>query len=335
MARHGAFGLGCAPGVVPLHGGCDAGGLVVVSRDLLARYCPGARAGAGAQLGLGPDRIGDPIGAFVYASESGDDRVRGPSGCARGRRSISGPGRAAGRLPAHAPDRDRPGPGGAAGSLSAKAMVNGPERCGCFRSRDLTLVGLAGRGGRRTEDAGRPAARRQLGTSRADRFAGLVLPAADSRSDYRASRRGRHGHPADSRRGATGELVGFGFLRRGDRGLARRGAAPAPAAGWLDSHNDSGIALDLALHGSGAVPHPTGSLSFDRSRRGDVWSGEMGEAILRSGHPGSTGFVLRRGTDPGRLASLFRLLPHHGPSTCSGCRESRLRRRLHVACLAR
>ena len=45
--------------------------------------------------------------------------------------------------------------------------------------------------------------------------------------------------------------------------------------------------------------------------------------ILRSGHPGSTGFVLRRGTDSGRLASLFRLLPHHGPSTCPGCRESR------------
>ena len=43
-----------------------------------------------------------------------------------------------------------------------------------------------------------------------------------------------------------------------------------PAAGWLDSHDDPRIALALALHGSGAVPHPTGSLSLDRSGRGDV-----------------------------------------------------------------
>ena len=34
-----------------------------------------------------------------------------------------------------------------AGSVSAQAMVNGPEHCGCCRCRDLTLVGLAGRGG--------------------------------------------------------------------------------------------------------------------------------------------------------------------------------------------
>ena len=105
---------------------CTIGGATLAAwwwfrRIYPQRYGPGAGAGPGSQLGLGtgPGRRSSQSLSTCF-SGPGDDRGRGPSGLARERRSIPGPGGPAGRLPAHAPDRDRPDPGRAAGPLSAQ-----------------------------------------------------------------------------------------------------------------------------------------------------------------------------------------------------------------------